>query len=277
MPSRVKHPLHYHLVDLSGVGCGDGAHFEILECGYLTNTAHWNNDDKQDPFWRLYHNAGEGAIVIVNGRRLALTPDHLIILPAGTLFHYRGKRGRQRHLWIHFQPPRHFPMSVRHFSRLLCPAVAANIDHLRHRLLHHKEGDIQDLKLIHHASHAVLDSWLVHTPFDARRQPSPELSRLLEKIDEFIPHPVSNRMLAEAAGMNVKSLVEKFRTHLNTTPARYMTMRRIRKACQLLADTGRSIEEIAGAVGFSNRHHFSRVFSQQTGRGPSQFRRLAEP
>ena len=53
----------------------------------------------------------------------------------------------------------------------------------------------------------------------------------------------------------------------------YLTALRLERAKVLLNSTDLKIGEIAEEVGFQDARHFSRIFRQQTGALPTEFRR----
>ena len=57
------------------------------------------------------------------------------------------------------------------------------------------------------------------------------------------------------------------------SPIDYLHRWRVRQARRLLEETGRSVTDIAGAVGFPDSGHFARVFRQETGVSPREYRR----
>ena len=73
--------------------------------------------------------------------------------------------------------------------------------------------------------------------------------------------------------MSVEAFIRWFKARTGRTPAAFVTERRVREACRRLAFGEESIEQVAEATGFANRHHFSRVFKQHAGCGPAEFRR----
>jgi AraC family transcriptional regulator len=56
------------------------------------------------------------------------------------------------------------------------------------------------------------------------------------------------------------------------SPHRYLILRRVEKAKQLLHDTSASVAQIALDVGFSNQSHFTQVFHAITGQTPGRYR-----
>ncbi len=81
--------------------------------------------------------------------------------------------------------------------------------------------------------------------------------------------------MAEAdAGGGVAGVAENLGEGLHVlAQAAFVAERRIREACRRLALSADSIEQVAEAAGFANRHHFSRVFKRFAGCGPAEFRR----
>jgi AraC family transcriptional regulator len=79
--------------------------------------------------------------------------------------------------------------------------------------------------------------------------------------------------LAESAGVHPVYLARAFRAHFNCTPGEYLRRLRIEWAMRQLVMPNTTIVEIAQQAGFTDQSHFSRVFKQQTGFTPGQFRR----
>ena len=57
------------------------------------------------------------------------------------------------------------------------------------------------------------------------------------------------------------------------TVVQYLTVVRIRRACQLLTETDEPVTEIARQCGFSNTTYFENVFRRLRGMTPSRYRR----
>jgi AraC-like DNA-binding protein len=249
---------------------------EIHECGYLPRGCSWNFDAVCSPFWRLYCNGRAGSYVEIDGRRIALAPRRVMLIPANTTFHCRGIAGVP-HLWIHFS----LPATFRFVSPRAClpshPALNANLNQVRrwfHEAKRHPT-DVEKRKLFHACS-ALLHSCLARASLQEQRVP-PRLRAMLEWIESSLAAPLSNSILSRQAHMSVEGFLRWFRSHQGITPARYVARRRIEKACRLLTLTSQSIEEISEGVGFANRHHFTRVFRLYTGEGPARFRRAQSP
>ena len=275
---RWRDPRRLRAVTLNDFDPWGSSAFQLHECGYLPDSADWQHDGLCSPYWRLYCNGKKGARVEMEGRPIPLLPDQILIIPENTPFNARGRAGVS-HLWIHFSPP----LALRLVAELRCvpldPPLAANLAALRELLLEleRADGETAGKRQLFHACLAVLHGWFAGDSLPMRPPLPAGLSRLLESIERSLSGDFSNPLLAGHAGMSVEGFIRWFKQGTGTTPARYVARRRVREACRLLSLTERSIEEIAEATGFANRHHFSRVFRHYAGRSPAQFRREQSP
>lgn len=86
--------------------------------------------------------------------------------------------------------------------------------------------------------------------------------------------PLSLQELAELAHFSPSYLSRIFHQTKGVTIRTYINQIRLERAVELLKKTNKPIQEIASDCGFSNVSHFNRVFKQQTGNSPLEFRHL---
>ena len=263
----IPHPVTLHDVDPFGSGG-----FQLQECGFLRDCVKWRFIGLRNPFWRLYYNGGKGSSVVIGGRTIPLLPSELLIIPENTTFDALGAP-RVSHLWVHFSPPVSLSLApgIRHVA--LTPALEANLAELRQRLSNLADESPQDKLPLYHLCLGLLHDWLAEIPPGEFSALHPALVQLLERIDRSLRKDLSNAVLASHVGMSVEGFIRWFKEWTGTPPARYVAARRIREASRLLLLSEASIEEIAEATGFANRHHFSRVFLRHAHYTPAQFRR----
>lgn len=60
-----------------------------------------------------------------------------------------------------------------------------------------------------------------------------------------------------------------------TTPHKYLTQRRLRRASELLAHTSLSVMEVALRAGYGDQAAFTRAFRKHTGTAPLGYRAAA--
>ncbi|HEY9251913.1 MAG TPA: helix-turn-helix domain-containing protein [Nocardioides sp.] len=99
------------------------------------------------------------------------------------------------------------------------------------------------------------------------------LGPLLAWIVENLHEDLDVDSLARQVLMSPRTFARRFRAETGATPYAWITAQRVRRAEELLERTDRSVEWIAGEVGFGNaaalRHHFTRV----RGLSPQAYRR----
>ena len=79
--------------------------------------------------------------------------------------------------------------------------------------------------------------------------------------------------LAKEAGMSRFHFTRQFSKYFGEKPSRYLLRTRITEAVRRLRDPKLSVKEIAYECGFKDPSHFSRVFREETGSTPRDFRR----
>jgi AraC-like DNA-binding protein len=102
--------------------------------------------------------------------------------------------------------------------------------------------------------------------------------RMLRRIDEYIDghldSPLEVPELAHSLGISESHFTRCFRRSTGLTPHTYVMRRRLLRAQKLLAETDRTLVDIALTTGFADQSHFSRRFHQLTGLPPRAFRAL---
>ena len=84
-----------------------------------------------------------------------------------------------------------------------------------------------------------------------------------------------NLTLAEYAKLSCKSVPtfkREFKRIFHDTPAKWVMKKRLKLATELLQNTSLSVGEITFECGFENQTHFSRIFKENVGIPPTQFR-----
>lgn len=101
----------------------------------------------------------------------------------------------------------------------------------------------------------------------------PSLQKAMEKIHKDYHEELNLKALAAVSGVTPQHLVKLFRSHMNTTPAKYLWSFRVEAGVHFLRHTGLSISEIAYRTGFQTPFHFSRMVKELNGIPPRQLRK----
>lgn len=101
---------------------------------------------------------------------------------------------------------------------------------------------------------------------------SQKLILAVELMESNLKEPISQEELAEYVGLSRRQLQRLFQKHLLRAPSRYYLQLRLRRARELLLQTGLSILEISSLCGFVSTSHFSKSYKEHFGHSPSQER-----
>lgn len=91
-------------------------------------------------------------------------------------------------------------------------------------------------------------------------------------IHEFYDQQLSLDELARISCLSKFHFLRLFKIAMGQTPHQFINQIRIEKSKELLSNSKTEIKKIADLVGFQDSSSFSRVFYQQVGAYPSQFR-----
>lgn len=121
---------------------------------------------------------------------------------------------------------------------------------------------------------------LSHVHSTAGGNDAPTAGRATGRFRELLQYLDANRRYAmsvnEAAGFTAMSrshFLSEFRKQFNMTFNRFLTNRRMNAAIFLLKDSELNITEISGVLEFNDSSYFTRVFRQETGVSPRDFRK----
>ena len=91
-------------------------------------------------------------------------------------------------------------------------------------------------------------------------------------IDDNYTKDITVSDICKAANISKSVLYKNFASYLSQTPVDYINKKRVEKACKLLLTSNLSIENIMGAVGFSNLSYFYKKFKELKGITPKRYR-----
>jgi AraC family transcriptional regulator len=101
------------------------------------------------------------------------------------------------------------------------------------------------------------------------------LRRALDLLEARLAEDVGLDELAAAAGLHPTHFARAFRSTTGTSPHRHLLARRIERAKELLAGTGKPLAEVAALCGFADQSHLGSWFRRLTGTTPRRFRDAA--
>jgi AraC-like DNA-binding protein len=106
---------------------------------------------------------------------------------------------------------------------------------------------------------------------------SQDVSPFIQKAAKLIQSQAFERFsltaIAASLGTNRMMLSSKFQAELGMTPIKYLTSLRLEKAKQLLIETNLTLDQISECCGYQNGFYLSRVFKNNCGVTPNQYRK----
>ena len=98
--------------------------------------------------------------------------------------------------------------------------------------------------------------------------------RLLDAFQSRLDLAFDLEEISKTMRMSPSSLSHKTKEHFKLPPAKLFMKCKIDKAQNIMQSSGLSIKETSRLLGFKNQYHFSKVFKEQLGQAPSEFRRM---
>lgn len=281
-PSGIKQ----HFTDIS---------FKVHCCRYW-KLFEWEFNNLSFPFWRLYYNTTEGAIVSYDGRRVNLNADKIVLIPPYTSFS-TSLRNRSKeklsgnrieseeelahldelkmvdHLFIHFNLG--FQYDTLHsaiYEFETDNQIKELADSIRLSLIKNHIDLNFDITLKIYLLILLLLSKIPSEQWE-KRNIDHRVIRIINFIDRHYSESLSNDYLARQASMSPNSFLRLFKSYTGTTLQQFVQQKRIEKAVLMMHNSCESIEEISEKCGFSERQHFSKVFRRITGMSPAYYRK----
>ena len=107
-----------------------------------------------------------------------------------------------------------------------------------------------------------------------RREKNPSLSsRARDFIDEHFTENITLEDIAEAVSTGVYKLSKTFKTEIGIPPMKYVILRRMGEAQNLLINTDLTVTRIALSVGYNNSNYFQNVFKEFMNMTPKEYRK----
>jgi len=108
----------------------------------------------------------------------------------------------------------------------------------------------------------------------AQRKTPDWVQELKQIIQDQVDTNLSLTEISKSLDINPSYLSREFSKHFNNLSfGEYIRKLRIEKAIDLIGQNKFSLTEIAYLTGFSDQSHFTRIFKQHTGKGPSAYKK----
>lgn len=119
----------------------------------------------------------------------------------------------------------------------------------------------------------LLSYYMEHYPYAPGENGGDFAALVREYVDNRYWNPeLCVAEIADYLSIDRTGLFRKFKQAYGSSVQSYLVSCRMKRACQLLLTTELSVKAVACSVGYSDQMYFARVFRQQMGCTPSQYR-----
>ncbi len=102
------------------------------------------------------------------------------------------------------------------------------------------------------------------------------LRRALNHMEANLAAPFDLDVLAALCSMSRYHFSRAFHNTMAKSPSRWLIQRRMTRAREMLRATDQKILEIAASVGYDSPSHFAKIFREETGVGPREYRGISD-
>jgi AraC family transcriptional regulator len=100
-----------------------------------------------------------------------------------------------------------------------------------------------------------------------------QLNGVVDYIEAHLSEKIAAGDLADLANLSKGQLSKAFKISVGVPPSRYIVRRRLELACTMMRTTREPLSQVALACGLCDQAHFSRLFRNEIGMSPSEWRR----
>ncbi|MEK3890443.1 AraC family transcriptional regulator [Bacillus sp. FSL K6-3431] len=254
-------------------------HVSIVETTKVPLT--WGAADYIPDFNRLYFIKSGTGFVKVDNQVYYPNPNELYLLPAGTKQSYGITTDNTfDKYWCHFTAKVgdsdlfnlvEAPLFIKVDDRIYIKKLFEQLIRLS------REHSLSSLFRMHSILLQLIALMLENS---GQMKSQPFSNPSFEKIDQMINYVeihlaenLSIEKMASIAGFHPNYFIQLFKQFTGTSPIRFLNQRRMEKARHLLATTDQNISDVADAIGMEVSY-FSRMFREQIGFSPSQYREM---
>lgn len=254
---------------------------ELIYTGLLEDAPNWFNIQHSHDFCEILYVAGGAGEAILEGKKFRLAPGDLVVVNPGTLHEERSDA--KAPLRLIFLAIRDFAvpglpagcLSQEKYRVLSCGEYQYKMDIYLRELLQETSSQIEFYQEI---SQGLVSALLVLVMRLIRINPEDEaaLSQECQKIKEYLDQNFTSLItldsLSETVYISKHYLSHLFKEQTGISPIKYLTSKRMEKACELLSETELPVSEVSKAVGYENPLYFSQVFKRIYGISPVKYR-----
>ena len=251
----------------------DPARPGLLRCDDVRVAAlreRWRGCNVYSLVWRCYFHDRAGAWLRGTDGDHPLDAHRLYLIPPLSPY-ITDQTGEQHQLFVHFATrgalewatPGIYPCDAD-------TTLTLQADRLLERLRVQGRATARDQL----EAERIVAGCLLQLPPDCWRDRAGDdrVSASISATMDHLEQPIDVAALARAQGLTRTAFIRRFKRETGETPLRHLNGLKIDQARRWLEEGRRGIDDIAQALGYVDRSHFSRLFRQMVGQPPAAYR-----
>ncbi|MDW7692011.1 AraC family transcriptional regulator [Flammeovirgaceae bacterium SG7u.111] len=271
---------------------------QLLNTAFCNLDSSWNYTNIESPFTRIYLITEGKGFIYPNNQKIELKPQHLYIIPSYVHCSYKCNSSLSQY-YIHFTNQLSDGFNIYDSIPIYHEVAAQALDfQLFRRLIeiNKNAGLAQSDPSVYqrknwapalprqNSSSALLETngilKQIFSRFISDSNKSTgnitQISRLrkvFKHINTHLKNEIRVDKLAEIACYSVDHFTRQFKQTTGLLPIEYVNRKRVEMAQLLLLTSTKTQKEISEQTGFSSQQYYSRVFKNQVGCSPAQYRK----
>lgn len=254
----------------------------LVHCGIQQCPPGYTYNHKIPNEHHLHFILGGEGVLEAGGKTYHLKTDDIFLIPKGHPIHYYAdSQNPWEYMWITFDGE--MAKAYLSYAGLSAdlPVVHSQTPNQRYLPMIQKILDTNQLTFANEIKRVgylyEILSTLIETQSSLRGKSQYDYS-----IDTYVDYAlqyiklnydhINVQDIADYIGINRSYLTSVFKKQLHVSPQEYLLRFKLNIAAGQLSQTSRSIKDIAAGIGYNNPLTFSKIFKQEYGVSPSQFR-----
>jgi AraC-like DNA-binding protein len=247
---------------------------------YKEAKGHKMTRDTHDDHLLMYCLHGKGELH-VNNTTSQIGAGDIVLLPKGVSHRYKASKNEPWTIyWVHFSGSDCGSfldyLAIKKHNYIIALGVHSRLVTSFEYILECRQTNFDTASFINVAN--MLRQMLSHIALigtaSIRQRAKHQLD--LELVHSLMEASVHEKLeldtLAKEVNLSKFHFIKKYRELTGSTPVNHFIHLKIKRACDLLDITNKSIKEVSYAIGYEDAYYFSRIFKKVMGISPSQYR-----
>lgn len=232
----------------------------------------------RDKYILHYVVRGKGHLEM-DGQIFPVESKQAFVIPAGVLSYYQADMAEPwEYIWLQFHGPKAVEILQKTGLTRKAPVFiptddCGELENCLFTMLDKPFSEYATMGKLYEFFQQLITLSAYSTVRTPKEEPGLHYVRtVIQYINEKYSEPIHIQEIADYCGLDRSYLGKIFKTATGQTPQKYLMEHRIKRARELLLETDLPIRHVGFSVGYNDPLAFSKVFKQETGFSPSEYR-----